>query len=93
MGAQTELESFFPPPPEKQDKKCISPWFRPLSLMSSIGLPALRVRYGINLKQKHQWCPASPCAMTHATLDEKVTSPSASVGTHTGIVSLAAQDF
>lgn len=36
---------------------------------------------------EHQSCPASPSAITHAALDEKVTSPSVSVGTRACFVS------
>lgn len=65
----------------------ISHWFKPLSWMSSTGLPTLRIHYRMKLKQKHQPRAVSPSTITHATLDEKVTSPFVSVGTHACFVS------
>lgn len=63
-----------------------------LSLMSSSGLLTLRIRDGMKLEQKLESYPQSPCAITHATWDEKVTSQSVSEGIHTCFVPLAAQD-
>lgn len=44
--------SCFSPPTKKQDENFISPWVKPLSLMSSAGAPTLRVHDGMRWEQK-----------------------------------------
>lgn len=62
-----EFKSYFSPPTEKQAKNFTSPWFKPLSLMSSVGMPTLRICSGVKLEQKPQSRLVLPCAITHAT--------------------------